>query len=300
MSGLRSTADTGLVRLATFFEGLRCGFSGIASVSPGGGRPIYYSATRDATFSPGPTTPFQIASISKSFAAAAILLLQEAGHLSIDDPITRWLPDAPASWADVSVEHLLSHTSGIGHWADYPEIDLYFRSTPESMRRSIFGRELRFWPGSNWYYSSPGYVLASYVAELASGSPYSELLARLIFNPLQMAHTRAGHAPDGEKPQGFSCAKPVASFELETVGVGAGDIWSTASDMEAWDRAVLGQGLLNEASTAEMFRARAHAASFQDPPRRVAYGLGWVLEDLAGHRIAHHLGGNAGFGAFNA
>src|SRR5947209_941626 len=72
-----------------------------------------------------PETTFQIASVSKQLAAAVILLLQEQGALSVHDPLKRWLPECSAEWQSITVHHLLTHTSGIGHWRDFPQLSLY-------------------------------------------------------------------------------------------------------------------------------------------------------------------------------
>src|SRR5579884_184421 len=122
-----------------------------------------------------PQTAFQIASISKQFAAAAILLLQESGALSVHDQLCTWLPDAPEKWQPITVHHLLTHTSGIPHWETvFPDFrGLYEPIERERLIRIFQSEPLKFPPGSGWAYSSPGYVLLGHIVEQVSGEPYA-------------------------------------------------------------------------------------------------------------------------------
>jgi CubicO group peptidase (beta-lactamase class C family) len=117
-----------------------------------------------------------------------------------------------------------------------------------------------------------------------------------------MAHTRAGQRSTEARREsvGYYRGAPVPSFELDTVGIGAGDVWSTASDMTVWDRSLLSSALLSPESIRQMFTPFAAARAERDNSIAVGYGYGWFIESVSGHRVAHHLGGNAGFVAFNA
>ena len=106
-----------------------------------------------------PATRFQIASVSKQFTAAAVLLLAERGVLSLDDPISRRLGDCPPAWRDITLHHLLTHSSGLGLWHDYPMIDLAQPVEPAELRQTIQQLPPLFRPGAGWHYSSPAYVL---------------------------------------------------------------------------------------------------------------------------------------------
>jgi CubicO group peptidase (beta-lactamase class C family) len=216
-------------------------------------------ADRERAIPNRPDTEFQIASISKQFTAAAILQLQERGALSVQDQICRWLPDCPDPWMPVTIHHLLTHTSGIGHWPDFPELSLFEPNTPERVVETFRHGALKFPPGTDWSYSSPAYVLLAHIVERVSGERYADFLRQTIFDPLGMTSTGAGNrAPDpSRQAAGYEGAEPVPSFELDVVGMGAGDIWSTVEDLALWDRAMSAPGLLTEQSLQAMFTAHA-------------------------------------------
>ncbi len=248
-----------------------------------------------------PETVFQIASISKQFAAAAILLLQERGALSTQDRIQTWVPGCPAEWETITVHHLLTHTAGIGHWEDFPALSLFEPNTWETLVRIFRDHPLKFPPGVGWAYSSPAYVLLAHIVEQVAGVPYARFLHDQIFHPLGMASTGAGNqAPrQGQQAQGYVDATPVPSFELDTVGIGAGDIWSTTRDMARWDAALAAPGVLSADSLQAMFAP--HAAVPDDIAGRagIHYGYGWFMGEVEGRRMRFHDGGNAGFRSIN-
>jgi CubicO group peptidase (beta-lactamase class C family) len=249
-----------------------------------------------------PQTTFQIASISKQFAAAAILLLQERGALSVHDRIPTWVPHCPAAWEPITVHHLLTHTSGIGHWDAYaPELSLYAPNTRDHLIRIFQRPPLLFPPGSDWHYSSPAFVLLAHIVEQSTGDAYAAFLAANIFRPVGMDSTGAGSgAPYPERRAvGYTAGKPAPSFDLDDVGIGAGDIWSTTADMARWDAALAAPGLLGERSLTAMFAPHAVTTrSFPEIPI-IHYGYGWLIATLAGHKVAYHTGGNAGYVSIN-
>ena len=254
----------------------------------------------------GPNTPetaFQIASISKQFAAAAILLLQERAVLSVHDRICAWVPHCPEEWEEITIHQLLTHTSGIGHWEDFPALDLCEPNTRENLIRIFQSAPLKFSPGSDWFYSSPSYVLVAHIIEQVSDEPYSSFLSANIFQPLGMHSTGAGNTAPHHDQQatGYAGDKPLASlFDLDSVGIGAGDIWSTTGDMERWDSALMVGSLLSEQSRQTMFAPHARVPPTPPAATAVHYGYGWVIAELQGHKLIFHAGGNAGFVSINA
>ncbi|GIF74416.1 hypothetical protein Asi02nite_39340 [Asanoa siamensis] len=98
-------------------------------------------------------TRYQLASVSKQFTAAAALLLVEAGTLALDDPVSRWIDGCPREWRDITLHHLLTHTSGIGHWHDYPMIDLAQWVEPAELVRTFHRVPPLYPPGAGWRYS---------------------------------------------------------------------------------------------------------------------------------------------------
>src|SRR6476646_7718304 len=124
-----------------------------------------------------PTTRFNIASMTKQFTAASILLLEDRGKLRTDDSVKKYLPDAPASWDKITIYHLLTHTSGISDdavkYEPGPPEKLLFRDAP-----------LNFQAGQQWAYTNLGYIVLGYLLEKISGQPYEEFVQENIFKPL--------------------------------------------------------------------------------------------------------------------
>ena len=262
-----------------------------------------YGAADRGTGRPNtPQTAFQICSVSKQFAAAAVLVLCEQGALSVQDRIRAWLPECPGEWEPITVHQLLTHTSGLGHWRDFPELNLFAPITRDHLLRLFYQRPLRFPPGSGWAYSSPGYVLVAHIVEQVSGEPYAAFLHRRIFQPLGMAHTGAGNrAPHPEQQAcGYAGGEPVVSFELATVSIGAGDLWSTTRDLARWDAALATPGrLLSAASLQAMFTPHAAVPDFQAAFPGTQYGYGWYLAEVERRRVRYHPGDNPGFSSLN-
>ena len=133
------------------------------------------------------STRFQIASVSKQFTAAAILLLADRDRLSLDDAVPRWLDRCPASWNAMTIGHLLSHTAGLVHWLDLRGLDLTRPIAADQELRFFADAPLLSAPGQRFSYSSPGYVLLAWIVERAADQPYASFLDREIFEPLGMA-----------------------------------------------------------------------------------------------------------------
>lgn len=166
--------------------------------------------------------------MSKQFTAAAALLLVEDGRWSSTIP---WSAGSgcPEEWRDITLHHLLTHTSGLGHWDDYPMIDLARRVEPGELLKTFHRVPLHYPPGEGWSYSSPGYVLLAHVVERAADTPYRAFLADRIFDHLGLTGTFAG-AP-GARPnlaRGHEAeGQPLPTWELDVVGMGAAS-WSSA------------------------------------------------------------------------
>jgi len=244
-------------------------------------------------------TRFQIASVSKQFTAAAVLLLAERGELSLDDPVGRRLGGCPPAWREITLHHLLTHTSGLGHWHDFPMIDLALRTEPAELLETFRRVPPLFRAGAGWHYSSPGYVLLAHVVQEAAGAPYRDVLAGEIFTPLGMAGTFAGSPGDRADIAGGHDrdGRPVPSWELDVVGMGAGDIWSTAADLVRWIDGLRAGRVLGERYRALMLSERAPTGGGPDAR---GYSYGWFVGSVAGHSWFHHSGDNLGFRAFDA
>jgi CubicO group peptidase (beta-lactamase class C family) len=254
----------------------------------------YGFADRDRALPATPATVFQIASVSKQFTAAAVVALSERGELSLDDALARWFPACPAQWAPITVHQLLTNTSGIGHWADYPEIDLYRRTPPDELVATFFERPLRFAPGSRWSYSSPGFVLLARIVEATVGASYHAFLTRELFEPLRLERTSVGSGRGDVRAQGYSAGERVPSFELETVAMGAGDVWSTTHDLARWNEAIASGSLPGGESIVALTTPHARVSP------NAEYGYGVFVGSLSGRDAVYHAGDNRGFRAFNA
>jgi CubicO group peptidase (beta-lactamase class C family) len=248
-------------------------------------------------------TRFQVASVSKQFTAAAILLLVQRGRLRLDDPVERWLPGCPASWQYMTVHHLLTHTSGIGHWDAIPLFDPLRPADPGDLVPMIQQSTLRAAPGRAWFYSSPGYILLGQIVQAASGDTYAAFLSEHVLTPLGLSATSAGAAPaDGPVARGYRDGQPVRPWEM-SFQAGTGNIWSTAADLTRFAAAVGSAELLTTDSRRAMFAIQAPiepeitTGTGWEPH---GYGYGWFIGVVAGHPGYYHPGDNPGYQSFNA
>jgi CubicO group peptidase (beta-lactamase class C family) len=242
-----------------------------------------------------PATCYQIASISKSFVAACVLVLADDDRLALADPLCAFVEQAPEAWRPITVHHLLDHTSGIGHWQEVG-VDL-FHSCPRSELIARFAHApLLFEPGRSWSYSSPGYVLLAQVVEVAAGAPYASVLEQRVLGPLGLRATRVALPPQGAPAaRGSSGGSPAPSFELASVCVGTGDLWSCTGDLARWPRLVALGDLLSPGARQALLAPQAHVADERDGLEDVAYGYGWFLARCAGRRVVLHPGDQPGF-----
>jgi CubicO group peptidase (beta-lactamase class C family) len=278
--------------------------SGVLSAAVGG-RPVieHYSGATGGVGSEPCTagTRFQIASVSKQFTAAAVLVLVHRGHLAVGDPVARWFPGGPDGWQAVTVHHLLTHTSGVGHWEDFPEIDIFATMSDEELLGAIQGHQLLDPPGVRFSYSSLGYWLLAQIVEKVSGQPYAQFLSQTVLEPAGLAETFAGSPR--ERPHvasGHARGAPAPSYELDHTGKGAGDIYSTASNLDQWNRS-LRAVLPAEWCRRMMFTGHAAAGqSLGSWGKDDAYGYGWYLHSLGPMTLCYHSGHNSGFNSFSA
>jgi len=151
----------------------------------------YGSANLEWNIPNSPATKFRLGSVTKQFTAASILLLEEHGKLKTDDPVKKFMPDAPAAWDKITIFHLLTHTSGIPSFTGFPDYASQepFAATPEKLVARFRDKPLDFQPGEKWSYSNSGYVLLGYVLEKVSGESYEKFVQENIFGPLGMRNT---------------------------------------------------------------------------------------------------------------
>jgi CubicO group peptidase (beta-lactamase class C family) len=244
-----------------------------------------------------PETVYQSGSVGKQFTAAAIMLLAQEGRLGLDDPVTRFFPDAPDQWRGVTIRHLLTHTAGAG---DYPD-DFDFRRdyTEEQIRAIVLAQPLAFAPGSQWSYSNFGYVLLGTIIRQVTAKFYGDFLADRIFTPLGMTtariiaeadivpHRAAGYRREDGKLLNQEWVSPTINTTAD------GSLYLTVRDMARWDHALSGTDLLTRESMA-LIRAPVTLASGTTYP----YGLGWRVGQAQGHAVMAHGGSWQGFKSY--
>jgi CubicO group peptidase (beta-lactamase class C family) len=241
---------------------------------------------------------FELGSVTKQFTSTAILMLVEQGKLSLDDDIRKYVPDFPDKRAHITIEHLLTHTSGIKDYTDDPKWPALWRQdlTPSQVVDLVKDAPLDFQPGTKWHYDNTGYTLLGMVLEKAAGIPYADFIRTKIFEPLGMSHSlygsfttvipnRAagytkGEKGDWENAPYLSMAQPYA----------AGSLMSNVDDLVKWDAAVSAKRLLSAASWAKAFEGYRLSTGVD-----TRYALGWQLGTYEGHEIVHHGGGIPGY-----
>jgi CubicO group peptidase (beta-lactamase class C family) len=228
-----------------------------------------------------PATNYRLASVSKQFTAAAILLLAEDGRLKLDDSVRHWLPSLPAMADKVTLRQLLSHTGGL---IDYE--DLMPASTTEQLNDNDVLRMLSattksyFAPGTAYRYSNSGYVLLGLVIEKASGKTLPAFLQQRIFQPLHMDHTLMyvrGGPEVSQRAYGYSEQNGTwkrTDQDLTSATRGDGGIYSSIDDLAKWDAALYDDRLLSDASRKLAFSPHAKVVG---EPYEASYGFGWRI-----------------------
>lgn len=244
------------------------------------------------------STRFQISSVSKQFVAACILLLEQDGSLSIDDPVSGWFARSPRSWDAISIGNLLTHTAGLGHWPDYDDIDPGESMSDDAFVAAVQARPLPDTLPAPHTYSSPSYGLLVRIVEEASGTMYTRYVTEKIFNPLKMRDTFVGNAHRRTAiARGYRGEEEIASWELDTTARGTGDVWTTARDLDKWDQAILSDTVLPASAREAMFTSHAAIEGFPDIS---GYGYGWLVGEIHGQPMFVHAGDNPGYASFNA
>lgn len=233
-------------------------------------------------------TKFRIGSLTKSFTAAAVLLLHQQGRLNLSDKINAYINNFPSE-AGVTIHHLLSHSSGVADFTFSPEYWEKYMRLPTSLKQSVDWikiRPLKFQPGKDMQYSNAGYLLLTALIENVSGLPYEQFLLENIFKPLQLKNTGID---DGRKivkdlASGHSVWEEVINAEFVDMSIpqGAYGMYSTAEDLYKWTEVLRNGVLLNKSMTSKMFTAS-----------HWGYGYGWFIS--GDQETARHSGDINGF-----
>jgi D-alanyl-D-alanine carboxypeptidase len=226
---------------------------------------------------------FEIASITKQFTAVAILQLAEAGKLSVQDPVSKFYPKTPESWHAVTIQELLTHTSGIpnNELKDFTK-GIAVPYTLDELIETFRDRPLVAAPGMKWAYTNTEYYLLAYIIEHLSGEAYGTYLTNHIFAPLGMSHS--GFVPTlaivPKMAEGYTRENGRLrhrDYFDRSLELGAGGIHTTIDDLVLWNRALDAPGFLKAESLDQMFSVH--------PPGN--YGYGWFVEDKPVRRVYH-------------
>jgi D-alanyl-D-alanine carboxypeptidase len=246
-----------------------------------------------------PTTKFRIASLTKQFTAACILLLQERGRLNVRDPISKYLSGLPDTWQHITIHQLLTHTSGITNYMSDSQVARIRRTgaTPWEMVSLVAAKPLEFSPGTKWAYSNTGYILLGMIIEKTSSQSYTDFLKSNIFEPLGMTNSGYDRATDilKDRASGYEIKDGHlvnAEFIDMNIPYAAGGIYSTVEDMYRWNEALAHEGkLLSADSLKQMFTPYPETAT-----QGQHYGYGVVITELKfGKLLYYHGGGVDGF-----
>jgi CubicO group peptidase (beta-lactamase class C family) len=236
---------------------------------------------------------FYLASVSKQFTTMAIMILKEQKKLSYDDKLSKYFPEFPDYANTVTIEHLMTHTSGI---ADHYRLDIYKKGLTNSDVVEVLAKqkELDFQPGDKFSYSNGGYVLLSLIIGKVSSMPFHEFMETNIFKPLGMNNTLVydESAPKIEnRAVGYNEAGALDDYEIFTTG--AGGMYSTLDDLHLWDQALYSEKLIPKATLEQAF-----TSATLNNGESTNYGYGWGVSEKEGRKVVQHSGGLSGYRTF--
>jgi D-alanyl-D-alanine carboxypeptidase len=248
-----------------------------------------------------PRMRYSVGSISKQFTAAAVLLLEQQGKLSIEDSVSKYLPELTRA-NEVTIRMLLSHTSGYqDYWPEDYLMPPMLEATTSQRILDVWGKKaLDFDPGTKWQYSNTNFVIAGRIVEMVSGEPLMQFLEEHVFHPLTMKEVWNSDATKlgGMDAQGYSryALGPLRPAPKEGAGwmFAAGELAMPAYDLAQWDISLMNRALLDKRSYDEMFAP----VKLKDGSNS-NYGLGLFVRDMSGHLLYEHSGEVMGFTSEN-
>lgn len=252
----------------------------------------------------GPNTRFRIGSVTKQFTALAVLVLQERGKLGVENNVCSYLPNCPAAWAPITLEQLLTHTSGLHNYTDALTTPDQFEAavgtrqpTPDQLIGQFAALPPDFPPGTRWVPSDSGYVVLGRLIEQASGQSYGDFLRENVLDPLGMSDT--GYQPGvtgKEYAVGYDdWDTPTAGFD-ESAFFAAGGMYSTVTDLGRWQRFLLTDDppVVRADTLAELLRPRV----VESPGTWYGYGIESRGDSTASLDSFEHAGGVPGFNSY--
>lgn len=242
-----------------------------------------------------------IGSISKQFTSVAILLLQQENKLNVKDDIRKYLPQYNTWGRTITIEQILSHTSGIPSYTELPGFDTLADKKVSNSRLIKFfeSAPLIFEPGSNWSYSNSGFVLAGVIVEKITGHPFNDFVEEKILRKLNMTNSTFGSSNYAlfNKTAEYAGNSPKGKIKMEPQydwywAYGAGQIVSTVDDMLKWDEALYDQKFLPSS-----LLEQAHTSYQLTTGNPANYGLGWGVAKLGNKSLIQHGGAIGGYRA---
>jgi D-alanyl-D-alanine carboxypeptidase len=236
-----------------------------------------------------PQTVYRIASVSKQFIAAGIMVLVQEGRLGLGDPVRKYLDAAPPTWTAITIRHLLTHTSGLVPEA--PGFDPFKVQNDADVISTAYSLPLRFMPGEKWEYSNTGYYVLAEIIRRVAGRPWPEYLRDAVFRPSGMNSTWPTNTTERvpNRAQGYVDNDALRDAPDWIALRPSGAFLSTVLDLAKWDATLYTDKVLSEATRREMWTPVTLNNGSSYP-----YGFGWMFVDVGGHRLVHHPGGMPG------
>ena len=245
-----------------------------------------------------PETNFRLASLTKQFTAMSILILADRKKLSLDESLVDFFPEFPSYGKQITVRHLLSHTSGLVDYEDVIPAGTTIPVLDRDVLRLLLKQDKTYFPaGSKFRYSNSGYSLLSLIVEVRSGMPFAQFLKKNIFQPLKMEQSLAyeqGFAIIPKRAYGYSSVGQGftrTDQSLTSSVLGDGGIYTSISDLFKWDQALYTGKLVSAKSLKLAFTPGALPTDF--PSSR--YGFGWYIGEYRGLKEIWHYGETRGF-----
>lgn len=241
-----------------------------------------------------PETVFQSGSTGKQYTAMAVLMLMEEGRLHLDDSIRKHLTDAPRAWRDITIRHLLAHTSGLGDFP--PNRDLRKVLSDAELLAYLYQQPSGFAPGTRFHYSNVGYSILGFLIGRVSGQHYGDFLQARVFKPLGMTtarlldeetlipHRAAGYLWERGQWRNQSWVSPAFNSTAD------GSLYLTLADVAKWDAALYTERLVKQSTLAQAWTPFRLKDGSESP-----YNCGWVIRSVNGHRVLEHNGAWQGF-----
>ncbi len=254
-------------------------------------------------------TIFQSGSVGKQFAATAVMMLVEEGKINLEDHITKYFPEAPASWQNIRIRHLLSHTSGLTEYESEEKtkpggpINMREDYTEDQLVKIIESWPLDFPTGDQWAYCNTNYVVLGIIIRKVTGKFYGDFLQERIFQPLGMTSTRVISEADiiPNRSAGYQLVNGALKNQdwvsplFNSTADGA--LYFNVLDLAKWDAALYSERLLKKSSLDQMWTV---AKLNNGQPNQSNYGFAWDINAINGHRLIEHGGAWQGFTTYIA